>query len=217
MKLLLKYVKALVNLYEIVHKDKVIEIFNQQNKKPIDRDTINQFMQKNKERLWQKEDIAVERDYFVSYAVKIENSLDEEIAARKGMPFYVPDKKELLRYAHPLYYEFNQEVEDLFIFLRKKLGCSNFKTADILMNIHSYFRRRRYVEEFHYYLNEIIPMFKSEEQFVEFMGLVMAMADSIRMADYNGYKPCEMNGVKFDPKRDLIIEDTKKLYEAFKM
>src|SRR5699024_9160273 len=92
---IIDYIKALTNLYGIVHKDKVIEIYNMRNDEQLDSKKMNRLISEAKDFIAARF-IGVKGDYFVTDAL-VDNDLNVEVSKRKGKPFYIPETAELLK------------------------------------------------------------------------------------------------------------------------
>lgn len=110
-----QYIGALGRLYGVVHKDVVKKVYNQQNEQKIDNLLLEKIM--NEENLWQYF-IYIEDKYFCYDAiVESEEEFKQYIAHQKTLPFYVPEKEELLRYTDDWYFENNKATENLLEYL----------------------------------------------------------------------------------------------------
>lgn len=93
MKLLERYIVSLTNLYGVVHQDKVIEIYNEQNEEQIE---LADILRVNNEAI-AKKFAYKEGDYFAHESVLEFDEMEKELAEKKGKPFYVPPRNQLLR------------------------------------------------------------------------------------------------------------------------
>lgn len=118
MKLIERYIVSLTNLYGIVHQDKVIEIYNAQNKEHLERTDISQA----DEEVLEGKFVYIEGNYFVHYTILEFDEMEEELVARKGKPFYVPPRNELLKYEEDTYFEKNTHYYALRRYLRKNFS-----------------------------------------------------------------------------------------------
>lgn len=72
------YIQALTNLYGVVHKSKVIEIFNLQNEDKIDAKTMDNIIKEKKSYLINKLLVTVKKDHFVYLSIMADEKYFEE-------------------------------------------------------------------------------------------------------------------------------------------
>ena len=109
MSLKIDYIVALTNLYGIVHKEKVSEIYNMQNKEQIEISEIEEIMRRNEEVL-RKQFIYIDGDYFVHEAIIAFDECDLYLEQKAGKPYYIPHKRELLKYTDSEYFEKQKSI-----------------------------------------------------------------------------------------------------------
>lgn len=86
------YIIALTNLYGLVHKSKVIEIYNMQNADKIDEEAI-QSITKNKKKYLIDKYVYAHGDYFVYLSIIVADTFEEELRVKKGNLFIYQRKK----------------------------------------------------------------------------------------------------------------------------
>lgn len=91
--LILRYIKATVNFYGIVHIDKFVEIYNMQNEDKIDNKAMKLFVEEYKDYFFEHYYPYVKGDYFVSIIIMAAERFEEELRLRKGKPYHIPEKK----------------------------------------------------------------------------------------------------------------------------
>src|SRR5690625_914287 len=109
MSLKIDYIVALTNLYGIVHKEKVSEIYNMQNKEQIEISEIEEIMRRNEEVL-SKQFTYIYGDYFVHEAIIAFDECDLYLEQKAGKPYYIPHKRELLKYTDSEYFEKQKSI-----------------------------------------------------------------------------------------------------------
>lgn len=97
MSLLKQYIIALTNLYGLVHKDKIVEIYNRQNENKIHQADIEKIFSNPPEEL---EDafVLTHKDYFVMETIIENKEFDLMLRKKAAKPYYIPERKELLKY-----------------------------------------------------------------------------------------------------------------------
>src|SRR5690625_2372938 len=119
MNLLFDYVIALTNLYGVVDKEKVIEIYNMQNEPKSKVDDVEFWMKNNKDIL-RKNYVEVEGCYFAHEALfVIKDDFEQLLREKAGKPYYIPEKEILLRYKDDEYYEETAQTKKMYRFLEK--------------------------------------------------------------------------------------------------
>lgn len=116
--------------------------------------------------------------------------------SQQGKPYYVPDKKELLKYNDNLYYEQTQEWEDMKAFLEKDAGLSE---DDIECAKYTMRMATRYI-----YLNDASAFdileeaeikLKNMKQVEKFTQLFTGLNNNSRMQCNRGYTPKELGSM----------------------
>lgn len=122
---LTQYIIALSNLYGIVHKDKVVEIYNSQNEDQISSNEVDKIFANPPEDL-SDAFVLTNNDYFVMETI-IENAeFDLMLRKKADKPYYVPEKDELLRYVDDTYFEKSKQYKALLTYLQRNF----FKPGD---------------------------------------------------------------------------------------
>lgn len=188
MELLFNYIVALTNLYGIVHKRKVLEIYNLQNEDQIGIDTVEKLMEDHPDKL-RSQFVYIHDDYFEQEAIKNAAEFNEELRKKQGKPYYIPEKRELLKYTDDFYFEKTKEYSALLRYLTKhiyqgnKLHASNH-CEDIQGLLQVEGSINRILEDF--------PPFDKEEQVSEVLDLVTNLSNNTRLWSNNGHTPQEL-------------------------
>ncbi|QNO13297.1 SEC-C domain-containing protein [Alkalicella caledoniensis] len=186
------YIMSLTNLYGLVHKDKVLEICNIQNDEKIDLEVIDKIMKEAPEML-AKNFVEINGDYFVSETIMEFDEFETQLMQRKGKPFYIPKKEELLKYKNETYFEVPKEYEDLLSYIANNLTDGDEHFAEILCeDIQGICQFAFSVSTIFDIFNRNEISFKSEKQISELMELVMKLANNTRLWENNGHTPNEI-------------------------
>lgn len=113
------YIQAMVNLYGVIHREKVIEIINDQSDYQISLDDLKLIEEDESIRNIETY-IGIKGEYFVSALIMAFENFDEVMRQKAGKPYYIPEKEELLKYAHLEYFEVNEQFEAVRRFFRKR-------------------------------------------------------------------------------------------------
>lgn len=192
MTLLQDYIVALTNLYGVVHKRKVVEIYNQQNNKKMDVETIDTIMNESAEEL-RIQFVYIEEDYFVHEAVMIFDELDAELEKRQGKPYYVPAKSELMNYLDEPYFEKTKQYKELLRYMTKYICNGDKEKAvgicrDITGMIHAESSLQIIMAE----LDSLGVEIADEDQLNNVIQLIINHSNHARIWSNNGYTPNEL-------------------------
>ncbi|MFD2044717.1 YecA family protein [Ornithinibacillus salinisoli] len=195
MNIVIDYIISLSNLYGLVHRDKVVEIYNLQNEEKIDKEKINTISMEFKEDL-KKGFTEIHGDYFVTDSILQFGDFEEELRKRLQKPFYIPGQEELLNYKKNCYFEVNEEYNTLLDYLMKYIYSGDNHKAEILceyiQGMCRYgFSLQQIMDEF----NDRGINFKDEKQINKVIQLVMDLANNTRLPENNGYTPRELSGL----------------------
>lgn len=196
MELIYDYIVSLVNLYGIVHKEKVLEIYNEQNNKPSEIATIDEIMRNDAEML--KENfVFIEGSYFVHEAIILFDDINDVLAERIGKPFYVPRKNELLKYKDQFYFEKTLQYKRMFRYVTKHLVDGNREKAkELCEEIQLMCQQENSVGEIFNLLNNFDIDFESEQEVGEMLNLVSDLKNHTRLWANNGHMPSELFNVE---------------------
>lgn len=189
---LTQYIIALSNLYGMVHKDKVVEIYNSQNENQISISNIEKLIANLPEEL---EDafILIHKDYFVMETI-IENDEFDLMLRKKGdKPYYVPEKEELLKYADDGYFEKSNQYKNLLSYLKKNFFKPGDERAEWLAeDIQGMCQFGVDMQTIFDSFNNMKISFRDMDQANEVLQLIMELSNNIRIWENNGYTPQEI-------------------------
>lgn len=189
--LIQEYIIALTNLYGVVSKEKILEIYNEQNEEPLTLKVLESFLDKKKDELIEAFAYPIGR-YVVHQAIWFTESLEEMLNEKRGKPYYIPEKKELLKYVDGNYFEKTKEYLALLTFVQRHF-LEDLEEAEELCNeIHGLKQMQVRVQEIFETLNRKNISFENDEQLNEFVMIVSKMANNIRIWENNGFTPNEM-------------------------
>ena len=210
MQLLRDYIVALTQLYGIVHKEKVIEIYNEQNRNPVSIAHIDRVMREDAKQL-AKGFAFIEGNYFVHEAIMLFDDIDDVLRERMGKPFYVPRKNELLKYKDSFYFEKNKYYRRLFRFVLKNLTDGNRERAiDICEDIQGTCQQDDFLpRDIFNVFNRLKVTFEDETQVREALDLVMELSNHTRLWANNGFTPTEL----FNMERRAAARDAEAISE----
>jgi hypothetical protein len=190
---LTKYIIALTNLYGILHKDKLIEIYNSQNDEKITMEDVEPYFQ-NPPQILKDNFTEVYQDYFVKETIIVNDRIDELMAEKANKPYYIPEQEELLKYVEDIYFEKPPAYHKLYDYIKKNLyEGDDYKTrilAEDLQGICQFAFDMKLVSEC---LNSRNIVFDSQNQIKEILQLVMNLSNNVRLWENNGHTPDEIH------------------------
>ncbi|PTQ85979.1 SEC-C motif-containing protein [Trichococcus patagoniensis] len=186
------YIIALTNLYGMIQKDILVEIYNTQNEEPISIGEVEAYLENPPAEL-KKGHTYPHQDYFVHETILEFNDFEPMLQKKGNKPFYVPAKEELLRYTDDRYFEKSAAYRALYRFVKKNLFKGNeLRTKDLCEEIHDGFAIDLGMQFVSKALERADVVFDSEQQAQEMMSLVMEMSNHIRLWEHNGNTPQEI-------------------------
>jgi hypothetical protein len=189
---LIEYTIALTNLYGLVHKDKVKEIYNSQNDNQVSSRDMEKLLI-NPPRELGNAFIYPHKDCFVHEAV-LENEEFERLLRKKGnKPYYIPKKNELLKYVNGNYFEETKAQKNLLKYVKKNFFKGEEEKAEWLCeDIQDLNMLGLPMQSIFDTFNEFNINFKDIDQANEVIQLVTELSNNTRIWENNGYTPHEI-------------------------
>ena len=170
--------------------DKAIEIFNMQNSKKINKEKLLKMVQENQQYLVNKY-VCVKGEYLVSAVILVAGNFDEVRKLKKGKPYYIPKKDELLKYIKFDYFEVNNEYQDLMNYL-KKMFFFKSKAKRICQNILINCQSINALQDIPQILADNNIKIRNTRQFNKLMSLIQNLARNTRVWYHNGFTANEI-------------------------
>ena len=146
--LLNEYFEAVNNFYNIIPLNKVFRIINKQNEEQYSEDDFLAFAEiaRHERRYYsilgmeelyegEPESKPMDREIISEYLLQYDDDYDEMAAAKRGKPYYIPPKEELLKYADEHYFERNPYYTALESFVIAKEKYKEFIL--LYINLHN--------------------------------------------------------------------------------
>ncbi len=184
------YIQAMVNLYGIIHREKVIDIINKQNDYQISLDDLRLIEEDERTRNIETY-IGIKGEYFVSALIMAFENFDEVMRQKAGKPYYIPEKEELLKYAHLEYFEVNEQFEAVRRFFKKRFWRKS-RADELALEIQRYCKSADSLANIGYLFENRELKIKNEKDVNELMGLIRELANNTRVPENNGFTPNEM-------------------------
>lgn len=191
-KLIFDYLRALTNLYGIVPKDKVVEIFNMQNNDKIDAIDIDNAVLK---KTLDNEIFQYYKGCFVEESIMYDDSFHYLLKLQENKPYYIPAKSQLLRYKDDFYYERTKEFRNLKAFLEKNLRLDDIKAEELAEDIQFVCQTEFRLEDIFFEFERRGISFDSEDQVQQILNLVMPLSNNTRIWSNRGHTPNEIEGI----------------------
>lgn len=192
MEKLKQYIIALTNLYGMVQKDLVVEIYNSQNDTKINKSDIELVINNSPKEL-EGEFVYIHKDYFVEEAIMEFDEFEIMLLKKGNKPHYVPNENELLKYVDEIYIEKNKEYEALINYVNENFFDGDIEKAEeFCEDIYGICQFDFEVQEVYNTFTYRDINFKDIEQANEVLQLVMDLSNNIRIWENNGFTPQEI-------------------------
>jgi len=185
------YIIALCNLYGMVHKKKVVDIYNMQNTEKItlkEVESIQEKLPKEIDEAW----IDVHQGYFVSSSILEHREFLYYIREKGSKPYYIPEKEELLNYLDGFYFEKNNAYHQFVQELTKNYKVNQEKAEDLVSDVVAICQFNYSTQGVISRLEEMGLVFSSEKELNNVVKLIMNLMNNTRIWENNGYTPEEM-------------------------
>jgi hypothetical protein len=185
------YARAAVNLYGIIRREDLIDIFNKQN---IDRTTNEEIYILLLPLVLKEGWYCFYKEYIVHYMF-FDNfdHADYLLKHQGGKPRYIPEKDEFLRYVIEDYVD-NDYWWKVRRFMWDVFGYSE-NTSESYEEVRSYITYGDGIRELGPILDSYNLIFDGEKQLQEFINLIMTAKNNTRLWENNGYTPSELHKV----------------------
>lgn len=189
---LTQYIIALTNLYGIVHKSKIVEIYSSQNEDQINLIEVEGFLINPSEEL-EEAFIYPYKDYFVHEAILENDEFDLILRKKDDKPHYVPKKNELLKYVDEGYFEKSKQYNVLLNYVKENFFKGDEEEAEGLCeDIHWLCQFGANMQTILDTFNDRNISFEDLNHVNEVLQLVMDLSNNIRIWENNGYTPHEI-------------------------
>lgn len=184
------YAAAAVNLYGAILQDDFLDIFNWQNGKKLTEKELSPVLSRH---IDYGCDYVLWKDFLVHNAFEDNKFRDvPDLLERVGdKPRYIPEKRELLKYADPDYFEPCLAAVQMEHYLKENAGLPKLMVEEVMSELHFAI------------LLEAAPMERMEilrafdvdvpgEKIQDVLDMLSGMANGTRLWSNNGYTPDEL-------------------------
>lgn len=185
------YIIALCNLYGMVHKKKVVDIYNMQNTEKItlkEVESIQEKLPKEIDEAW----IDVHQGYFVSSSILEHREFLYYIREKGSKPYYIPEKEELLKYVDGFYFEKTKEYHQVVQGLKKCFGIDQEKAEDVAEDLVAICQFDSSTQRIFGRFEELGLVFRDEKDIKKMGKLIMNLMNHTRIWENNGHTPEEI-------------------------
>lgn len=196
-KKIVSYARAACNLYGIIHLRNLIQILKHYENESFTRTQLDVVMQKNISEhmiISYKNGFLFQKDVFEYLEDGIEMYKSEE-----QKPYYLPEKKEFLKYVSSCYYEKTTYTEKLSLYLHKKAKRSEYSyigideylkitMEQVMLAIQSNHDMATVMQS----LLEFDIDINNQEELQEFGDILMEVFNHTRMIINHGHTPYEL-------------------------
>lgn len=189
--LIIDYIVSLTNLYGIVLKEKVVEIYNMQNDDRITMEVLDDLITGNTLETSYIEEL--NNAYMKEYLNQDDSSLITLVELQEDKPFYIPDKDELLKYKDEFYFEKSKEYRDLENYIKSNIESDEDTLEEICEDIHIWCEDDiALLEDVLYAFERRGIVFKDDKQITGLISLVTQLANNTRLREHRGHTPEEI-------------------------
>lgn len=200
MKQVNNYIIALTNLYGIVHRDKVLEVYNSQNKDKITNQDLDVCFDDSKEIL-EENFIDTYKDYFVNVAIMESGDFDIMLKKQAEKPFYLPAKDQLIKYADDIYFEKNKEYKALVTYIEENFfDGDKEKAEDLAKNVQAISKYAFDIQLIMDSFNHHGIVFENVGQANKVAQLIMYVSNNVRLWENNGFTSKELSEINLGHK-----------------
>lgn len=210
------YIIALCNLYGLIHKDKLLEIYNSQNKKSITLKEVEDIMSKSSKEL-EDNFVYIYKDYFVHETIMAFDEFYLTLRKQGDKPYYIPNKLELLKYLDEFYIEPSKAYRNLFKFVKKNFFKNEpEQVLSMCEDIHGMLQVDARLDFIFPLFGERGLIFEDEAQVNEVLHLLVDLSNNIRLWENRGHTPKELSSMHDKTKLTTFsnkVLDTSKSYK----
>jgi preprotein translocase subunit SecA len=187
-----QYIRAMTNLYGAFSSNLPFEVYNQQNDKKMSFQEYTDIIFR----------LEIRQQYFYVYhghiiseyyeLPEMEEELEQMLRERKGKPFYIPEKNELLKYVDNLYEFETPEFLSLKNFIHTKLKLEGNKGENLMDDIRYSCSMGESIKNIMEEVNRQEVVFEGMDQVNECLQLVTELSNNSRLWVNGGHTPREM-------------------------
>jgi hypothetical protein len=194
------YAQAAMNLYGVIRRDEIVDIFNEQN---VDQTSADEIYILLLPLALKGGRYGFYKEYIAGYSFLDDfDQVDFLLKHQDGKPRYIPEKEEFLKYVDINYID-NHHLWDL-----RRFMCLVFEFS--IDNTEAYMEILEYII-YGNRMNKLGPImesrnlvFEDEDQANEFLKLITLAKNNTRMWENKGHTPYEINDILRERNKNII-------------
>jgi len=208
--LVYKYILAFINLYGVFKVEKLVEIFNCQNNEKL---TIEEFTAIFNKYSSRQQPFYDYNEYIINHYFDDENFCELELLLEKtaNVSYYIPDRRNILKYADSSYFEMTAQIIALKDFIIKNM-CSNEELAGYVVDDTELLcSMEEPMQSIIYEFERRHIFFKSMEQFNSIVSFIEDVYKNVRTWSNRGYTYTEICKITGKPIPKIFNEPVEVL------
>lgn len=195
-----QYAKACTNLYGVLTLEKFLEIMNEQSGIIVTGEEVRDcFEEREKIRgveAFFYQDGYLVNDLLAEGMMELEDGYRTLLEKQEGKPYYIPEKRELLCYAKPLYTEENEAFSQMLAYLHGSLQILEAEAYDLCADIQLSLRLGQSTKQVLANCMQRGLVFSSEEEKDAFGCRLHMMHYHTRMPEHRGHTIAELHALE---------------------
>ena len=189
--LVYEYIMAFINLYGVFRKDMLVEIFNSQNDEEISLEEFEMIFNKH---LMRQQPFYEYDEYVINHYFDDENLIEMEILLEKttDLPYYIPDSKNILKYADGSYLETTPQMKALKDFIIDNMRVNEELAGYLVDDIEVVCSLEDTMQDIVYEFERRGIFFESMEQLNSLIPFVEDMYRNVRIWPNGGHTYAEI-------------------------
>lgn len=182
---------AFINLYGVFRKDMLVEIFNSQNDEEISLEEFEMIFNKH---LMRQQPFYEYDEYVINHYFDDENLIEMEILLEKttDLPYYIPDSKNILKYADGSYLETTPQMKALKDFIIDNMRVNEELAGYLVDDIEVVCSLEDTMQDIVYEFERRGIFFESMEQLNSLIPFVEDMYRNVRIWPNGGHTYAEI-------------------------
>ncbi|MEA4902883.1 YecA family protein [Desulfitobacterium sp.] len=194
------YARAAVNLYGIISRDDLVNIFNKQN---VERTTNDEIYILLLPLVLKNGWYGFYKEYIVHYLFFDDfDQANYLLEHQADKPRYIPEKNEFLKYTNEDYVD-NDHWWNVHRFMLDVFGSCK-ETSEGYEEVRNYIIYGDGIKELGPILDRHNLIFSGEKQLREFINLIMLAKSNTRIWENNGYTPSELHEILIKHNKNIV-------------
>lgn len=203
------YTMALTNLYGAFKPELLIDIFNEQNNEQMSKEEFMLILERH---LSRQQAFSVYDGYIISdyFEYGEDEEFEQLLLNIKNKSYYIPDKKELLKYADDLYFEMTPQLVALKEYVLKNMCDDEQRVEYLIDDIQLACSTEAPLQEIFFEFERKRIEFSGMPQMNKVMGLITDVYNNTRLWSNRGHTPSELSNFSKTPNSKVIPFPTER-------